>query len=54
MLIEKEMVEVYYMKGKSYDCGNKFGYMQVFVEYGICYKMLGDDFKVWLEMVVVK
>lgn len=49
MLIEKEMVEVYYMKGKSYDCGNKLGYMQVFVEYGICYNLLGVEFKVWFE-----
>ena len=35
MLIEKETVEAYHMKGKSHDCGNKLGYMQAFVEYGI-------------------
>lgn len=49
MLIEKETVEVYYMKGKSYDCGNKLGYMQVFVEYGIRYNIFGTEFKVWFE-----
>ena len=45
MLIEKETVEAYHMKGKSHDCGNKLGYMQAFVEYGIRHKTLGDDFK---------
>ena len=49
MLIEKETVEAYHMKGKSHDCGNKLGYMQAFVEYGIRHKTLGDDFKAWLE-----
>ncbi|VTM56985.1 UTP-glucose-1-phosphate uridylyltransferase [Klebsiella pneumoniae] len=45
MLIEKETVEAYHMKGKSHDCGNKLGYMQAFVEYGIRHKTLGDDLK---------
>jgi UTP--glucose-1-phosphate uridylyltransferase len=27
MLIEKETVEAYHMKGKSHDCGNKLGYI---------------------------
>ena len=39
MLIEKETVEAYHMKGKSHDCGNKLGYMQAFVEYGIRIKL---------------
>lgn len=54
MLIEKETVEAYHMKGKSHDCGNKLGYMQAFVEYGIRHKTLGDDFKAWLETAVTK
>ena len=54
MLIEKETVEAYHMKGKSHDCGNKLGYMQAFVEYGIRHKTLGDDFKAWLETAVAK
>lgn len=47
MLIEKETVEAYHMKGKSHDCGNKLGYMQAFVEYGIRHNTLGTEFKAW-------
>ena len=49
MLIEKETVEAYHMKGKSHDCGNKLGYMQAFVEYGIRHNTLGEEFKAWLK-----
>ena len=54
MLIEKETVEAYHMKGKSHDCGNKLGYMQAFVEYGVRHKTLGEDFKAWLAQAVAK
>jgi UTP--glucose-1-phosphate uridylyltransferase len=54
MLIEKETVEAYHMKGKSHDCGNKLGYMQAFVEYGVRHKTLGADFKDWLEKAIAK
>lgn len=49
MLMEKETVEAYHMKGISHDCGNKLGYMQAFVEYGVRHKTLGEDFKAWLK-----
>lgn len=52
MLMDKETVEAYHMKGVSHDCGNKLGYMQAFVEYGIRHKTLGEDFKTWLEATV--
>jgi len=52
MLMDKETVEAYHMKGKSHDCGNKLGYMQAFVEYGIRHNTLGDEFKTWLEGAV--
>ena len=52
MLMDKETVEAYHMKGKSHDCGNKLGYMQAFVEYGIRHNTLGDEFKSWLEGAV--
>ncbi len=52
MLMEKQTVEAYHMKGVSHDCGNKLGYMQAFVEYGIRHKSLGEDFKAWLEETV--
>ena len=52
MLMEKQTVEAYHMKGVSHDCGNKLGYMQAFVEYGIRHNTLGADFKAWLEETV--
>lgn len=48
MLMEKETVEAYHLKGVSHDCGNKLGYMQAFVEYGMRHAVLGQDFKAWL------
>jgi len=52
MLMEKETVEAYHLKGVSHDCGNKLGYMQAFVEYGVRHNTLGSDFKAWLETAV--
>lgn len=52
MLMEKETVEAYHLKGISHDCGNKLGYMQAFVEYGVRHNTLGGDFKAWLESTV--
>lgn len=52
MLMEKQIVEAYHMRGVSHDCGNKLGYMQAFVEYGIRHESLGEDFKLWLHETV--
>ncbi|ARU94143.1 UTP--glucose-1-phosphate uridylyltransferase GalU [Tatumella citrea] len=52
MLMEKETVEAYHLKGLSHDCGNKLGYMQAFVEYGVRHPVLGEDFKNWLSKTV--
>ncbi|WP_338556254.1 UTP--glucose-1-phosphate uridylyltransferase GalU [Erwinia sp. E_sp_B04_7] len=52
MLMDKETVEAYHLKGISHDCGNKLGYMQAFVEYGVRHDTLGSDFKEWLESTV--
>ncbi|MBD2815543.1 UTP--glucose-1-phosphate uridylyltransferase GalU [Xenorhabdus sp. Flor] len=48
MLMEKEPVEAYHLKGRSHDCGNKLGYMQAFVEYGMKHKQLGESFRDWI------
>lgn len=48
MLLEKEQVNAYHIKGRSHDCGNKLGYMKAFVEYGLRDQNLGTDFKHWL------
>ncbi|MXP67383.1 UTP--glucose-1-phosphate uridylyltransferase GalU [Pantoea sp. Aalb] len=49
LLIKEEIVEAYHMKGISHDCGNKLGYMQTFVEYGIRHPVLGKKFTEWLN-----
>ncbi|MDO4431136.1 MAG: UTP--glucose-1-phosphate uridylyltransferase GalU [Lonepinella koalarum] len=49
MLIEKEIVEAFQMTGKSFDCGDKIGYMQAFVEYGLKHEKLGKTFKDYLK-----
>jgi len=33
MLLDKQQVNAYYMKGYSHDCGNKVGYVKAFIEY---------------------
>ncbi|MGM3160623.1 UTP--glucose-1-phosphate uridylyltransferase GalU [Dickeya undicola] len=52
MLMDKETVEAYHLKGISHDCGNKLGYMTAFVEYGIRHDALGEDFTQWLKEAI--
>lgn len=52
MLMEQQSVNAYYMKGKSHDCGNKQGYMQAFVEYGLRHNEMGAEFKRYLKKLV--
>lgn len=52
MLMQKEPVEAYHLKGVSHDCGNKLGYMQAFVEYGLRHPSLGKEFSAWLQRMV--
>ncbi|HHF3663807.1 TPA: UTP--glucose-1-phosphate uridylyltransferase GalU [Haemophilus influenzae] len=49
MLIEKETVEAFHMTGKTFDCGDKIGYMEAFVEYGIRHEKLGKEFKSFIK-----
>lgn len=49
MLMKKKTVEAYHLKGLSHDCGNKMGYMQAFVEYGMRHGSLGKEFTSWLK-----
>jgi len=41
MLMEKEIVDAYSMKGKSHDCGSKIGYLKAIVEFAL----RRDEFK---------
>ncbi|MCL1036557.1 UTP--glucose-1-phosphate uridylyltransferase GalU [Shewanella submarina] len=51
MLMEKQTVNAYYMKGKSHDCGNKLGYMQAIVEYGMRHPAIGEEFTAYLKTI---
>ena len=54
MLMEKEQINAYFMKGKSHDCGNKLGYMKANIEYGLRHKGIGADFQAYLKEVVAR
>ena len=49
MLIEQETVEAFQMSGKSFDCGDKLGYLAAIVEYGAQHPKLGAEFKQFLQ-----
>lgn len=54
ILMKTQAVNAYHIKGRSHDCGNKLGYMQAFVEYGLRDKTLGPDFQQWLTQLLGK
>ncbi|MBR0573284.1 MULTISPECIES: UTP--glucose-1-phosphate uridylyltransferase GalU [Pasteurellaceae] len=49
MLIKQETVEAFRMSGKTFDCGNKQGYAEAFVEYTLNHPELGEGFKKYLN-----
>lgn len=48
-LMDSTQVNAYCITGKSYDCGDKLGYLKATVEFGIDHPELGADFKDWLK-----
>lgn len=52
MLIEEQDVEAFHMTGKTFDCGDKLGYMEAFVEYSLNHPKCGDGFKHYLKALV--
>ncbi|MFW2078804.1 UTP--glucose-1-phosphate uridylyltransferase GalU [Acinetobacter sp. ULE_I010] len=40
-----ENVEAYRMKGQTFDCGSKIGYLKAVLHYGVEHSKLGDEFK---------
>ncbi|ENW94392.1 UTP--glucose-1-phosphate uridylyltransferase GalU [Acinetobacter dispersus] len=44
-LQQSEAVEAYRMKGQTFDCGSKLGYLKAVLHYGIEHPKLGADFK---------
>lgn len=49
MLIEKETVEAFNMTGRTFDCGDKLGYMEAFVEYSLRHDKFGGQFKDFIK-----
>ncbi|MBT41242.1 MAG: UTP--glucose-1-phosphate uridylyltransferase [Idiomarina sp.] len=49
MLLQDKPVNAYYMKGKSHDCGNKFGYAKAFLEHALRHPQLADDMREYIN-----
>lgn len=49
MLMSSQAVEAYRIKGRSHDCGDKLGYLQTFVTYGLRHPKLGKDFAQFIK-----
>ncbi len=49
MLMEREPVNAYLIRGRSHDCGSKLGYMKANVEYGLRHPELKEDFRAYLK-----
>jgi UTP--glucose-1-phosphate uridylyltransferase len=51
-LMLRQSVYAFEFEGKRYDCGNKLGYLQATVEYGLKHSSLGSDFEAYLKEFV--
>jgi len=51
-LMQREPVYAFEFEGKRYDCGNKLGYLQATVEFGLKHPSLGADFAGYLKELV--
>jgi UTP--glucose-1-phosphate uridylyltransferase len=49
MLQQSEPVEAYRMKGRTFDCGSKIGYLKAVLHYGVDHPKLGDEFKALIK-----
>lgn len=48
-LQQLETVEAYRMKGQTFDCGSKLGYLKAVLHYGIDHPKLGSEFKALIQ-----
>ena len=48
-LMQREPVYAFEFEGKRYDCGNKLGYLQATVEFGLNHPSLGVEFAAYLK-----
>ena len=49
LLQHTEQVEAYLMKGQTFDCGNKLGYLKAVLHYGVAHPTLGTEFKALIQ-----
>lgn len=49
MLMQRQQVNAYHIKGRSHDCGNKLGYISAFVEHALRDPILGAEVKARLK-----
>jgi UTP--glucose-1-phosphate uridylyltransferase len=50
--MQREPVYAFEFEGKRYDCGNKLGYLQATVEFGLKHRSLGPEFAAYLKDLV--
>ena len=48
-LMTEEGVDAFHIRGRSYDCGNKLGYLEATLAYGLKHPKLGADFRELLK-----
>ena len=53
-LQQTETVEAYRMKGQTFDCGSKLGYLKAVLHYGIEHPKLGEDFKALIQELKIE
>ncbi len=49
LLMQEERVLAYAFEGRRYDCGNKLGYLQATVEFGLKHPELAEAFAAYLR-----
>lgn len=52
LLIKEARVHAYSMRGKTYDCGNKLGFLQANVIFGLHHSETSNDFRDFLKGLV--
>ena len=52
MLMKKEIVDAYSMKGKSHDCGSKIGYLKAIVEFALRREEFKDELSDFIKSLV--
>lgn len=53
MLQKTDQVEAYRMKGQTFDCGSKIGYLKAVLHYGLAHPKLGAEFKAMIQALDV-